>query len=77
MDISELDEVFVYTDSTGFPRSNDVSLAQTWPILLAETGVPSMIRGRGGIRQEIFCGIFRTTHFTFHLTEKSKMEKDW
>jgi hypothetical protein len=48
MNISELEAVFVYTDSTGFPRSNEVSLAQTWPILLSESAVPSMIRGGGG-----------------------------
>jgi hypothetical protein len=47
MNTSELEEIYVYTDSTGFPRSNEVSLAQTWPILLTETGVPSVIRGGG------------------------------
>ena len=48
MNISELEALYVYTDSTGFPRSNEVSLAQTWPILLSVTGLPYMIRGRAG-----------------------------
>ena len=75
MNISELEALYVYTDSTGFPRANEVSLAQTWPILLCETSVTYMIRGRGGYTSRDILRNVQDDAFYFSFDQKVKNGK--
>lgn len=46
--LSSIEEIYVYTDSTGLPRSRLVSPKEIWAKNLADASIPVILRGSGG-----------------------------
>ncbi len=63
----DYEAIYVYTDSTGFPRSNMVSVRQIWPNLISDSEVPVILRGGGGYSSRDMLTLVRKDAFYFSL----------
>ena len=71
----EYEAIYVYTDSTGFPRSNMVSARQIWPNQISDSDVPVILRGGGGYSSRDILSLVRRDASYFSLNnfeDKSK-----
>ena len=63
----EYEAIYVYTDSTGFPRSNIVSARQIWPNQISDSDIPVILRGGGGYSSRDMLSLVRRDAFYFSL----------
>jgi hypothetical protein len=63
--------IYVYTDSTGFPRGNLVPAHETWPMYLRKYADNLYVRGRGGITIRETLQNIKNDSFYFAFREKS------
>jgi len=65
----DYEAIYVYTDSTGFPRSNIVSARQIWSNQISASDVPVILRGGGGYSSRDMLSLVRRDAFYFSLNE--------
>jgi hypothetical protein len=65
----DYEAIYVYTDSTGFPRSNLVSIRQIWPNLISGSEVPVILRGGGGYSSRDMLRLVKSDAFYFSLND--------
>lgn len=63
--------IYIYTDSTGFPRGNLVFAHETWPMHLRKLANNLYVRGRGGITIRETLQTMNNDSFYFSFREKS------
>jgi hypothetical protein len=67
--------IYIYTDSTGFPRGSLVLPSETWPMLIADSSNVVYVRGRGGISIQELWSIFDWDTSYFSLDEEMTEQK--
>lgn len=73
--LSSIEEIYVYTDSTGLPRSRLVSPKEIWAKNLADARIPVILRGSGGSNSKDLLKQLKKDAFYFAFDDKEESSR--
>lgn len=73
--LSNIEEIYVYTDSTGLPRSTLVSPREIWAQNLTDARIPVILRGSGGSNSNDLLKQLKKDAFYFAFNDRQESSR--